>query len=674
MKCKTLLIVPPCGPTPTSYPPYGALYIGTYLQNKGYEVKILNLDIERMSNEKALERIKEYGPDVVGFSAIVSSSYTFVKSLSWDIKKAYPEIIMLMGGQLSYAAKVTLQKTPIDLVIIGEGENTIIQLYEYLAKNTERKDVFGKAYKEVDGEWICENQNMNWLGQIKGIAYKEKNGEIIYTDQVDQVRNLDDLSIPNYELIDMDKYLWTGQEKFRGFPIKDKRFFEPHRKDKTSFTIMTGRGCQAKCSFCTRGVRGLRKHSPEYILDSMDFLIKKYNVGYFTFGDESFISSKRWVLEFLEKLKARNFDVLFYILGARVEHIDRELLWALKDAGCFMIEYGYETGSQRMLDTIEKRTTVTENFRTQAMTAEAGLATVPAFIINLPGETSETISETIQFIKSMKLDEAKFTVKYAQAQPGSPLYEYAQLKGWIEDEDDYLTKIDDVHPSHLKEAIAKKVFFNFSEQPIEEVQAWMRWMYKAVADDCRKRNKEVVKKNSTDDYVKGGEFGQKNRGFVDKRFADKEKRIWFVSGKFKKFLQRFLHKNVLKFKLFGKVRTFNYPVPNYFRDRIVNRLTKQYLNETSEKNSQFNKVIKIKNEVEIKKLAKPLKKGDNGEPINAKRIQNGSFMRCYQSKFEDFEIKRYESLRIICEDIRKIGSKNITNIENAALPLSQDGF
>ena len=86
MKCKTLLIVPPCGPTPTSYPPYGALYIGTYLQNKGYEVKILNLDIERMDNDKALEKIKEYGPDVVGFSAIVSSSYKFVKSLSWKIK------------------------------------------------------------------------------------------------------------------------------------------------------------------------------------------------------------------------------------------------------------------------------------------------------------------------------------------------------------------------------------------------------------------------------------------------------------------------------------------------------------------------------------------------------------------------------------------------------------
>ena len=673
MKCKTLLIVPPCGPTPTSYPPYGALYIGTYLQNKGYEVKILNLDIERMDNDKALEKIKEYGPDVVGFSAIVSSSYKFVKSLSWKIKTSCPEIIMLMGGQLSYAAKVTLQNTPIDLVVIGEGENTILKLYEYLQKNNSREDVFGKAYKEKNGEWVCENQNLSWLGQIKGIAYKEKNGEVIYTDQVDQVKNLDDLSIPNYELIDMDKYLWTGQDRFRGFPIKDKRFFEPHRKDKTAFTIMTGRGCQAKCSFCTRGVRGLRKHSPEYILDSMDFLIKKYNVGYFTFGDESFISSKRWVLDFLKKLKERNFDVLFYILGARVEHIDRELLWALKDAGCFMIEYGYETGSQRMLDTIEKRTTIAENYRTQIMTEEAGLATVPAFIINLPGETSETISETIQFIKSMKLDEAKFTVKYAQAQPGSPLYEYAQLKGLIEDEDEYLSRIDDVHPSYLREAIANKVFFNFSEQPIEEVQGWMRWMYKAVADDCRKRNKIKSTTSANEDYVKGGEFGRKNRGFVDESLKDKGTSTWFIKGKFKKFLQKFLHKNIIKFKIFGKNITFVYPVPNYFKDIIVKKLTKKYLNGTSE-NSQFNKVIKLKNEIEIKKLAKPIKRNPEGEPINVKQVKNGSFMRCYESQFEGFNIKRYESLRVICDDLRKTLDKNASKIETASIPLTQDGF
>ena len=79
MKCKTLLIVPPCGPSATSYHPYGALYIGTYLQNKGYEVKVLNIDLERLNNSETIKRIKEYGPDIIGFSAIVSNSYKYIK-------------------------------------------------------------------------------------------------------------------------------------------------------------------------------------------------------------------------------------------------------------------------------------------------------------------------------------------------------------------------------------------------------------------------------------------------------------------------------------------------------------------------------------------------------------------------------------------------------------------
>jgi len=323
-----------------------------------------------------------------------------------------------------------------------------------------------------------------------------------------------------------------------------------------------------------------------------------------------------------------------------------------------------------MLDTIEKRTTVTENYRTQEMTAEAGLATVPAFIINLPGETSETISETIEFIKSMKLDEPKFTVKYAQAQPGSPLYEYAQLKGYIEDEDKYLSQIDDVHPSHLKEAIAKKVFFNFSQQPIEEVQSWMPWMYKAVGDDCKKRNKKSAK--NVPDYVKGGEFGRKKEK-VDKRLEDEGDKVWFfIEGSFKRFLQKFLHKNVVKFKFFGKTLTFTYPVPNYFRERMINNLNKKYLNGTSA-NSQFNKVIKLKNEIEIKNLAKPIKRDENGIPVNIERVANGSFLPCYQSTFEGFEIKRYESLRVLCEDLRK-ADKKLGSIEAAALPSHHGGL
>ncbi len=200
------------------------------------------------------------------------------------------------------------------------------------------------------------------------------------------------------------------------------------------------------------------------------------------------------------------------------------------------------------------------------------------------------------------------------------------------------------------------------------------WIKKAVADDCRKRNKVKSVIGANQDYVKGGEFGRKNRGLLDNDVANKkENSTWFIKGKFKKFLQRYLHKNVLKFKLFGKTITLVHPVPNYFRDRIVAKLTKKYLDRNDE-NSQFNRVIKLKNEIEIKKLAKPIKRDLHGKPVNVKQVKNGSFMRCYESQFEGYDIKRYESLRVICDDIRKTLDENAAKIDAASIPLTQDGL
>ena len=122
-----------------------------------------------------------------------------------------------------------------------------------------------------------------------------------------------------------------------------------------------------------------------------------------------------------------------------------------------------------MLDSIEKRTTVSQNYQAHIMTMkEAGLFTVPAFIINMPGETSETIAETIQFVKSLELDDVTFIAKYAQPQPGTPLYEFALLKGMITDEDEYLTNLSEIHPGDLEGAFKNKTLFNFSGQPLEK--------------------------------------------------------------------------------------------------------------------------------------------------------------------------------------------------------------
>lgn len=659
-KKKALLIIPPCGDYPTSYPPYGSLYIGTYLEDNGYEVLVVNNDLDRESNDLLVQKIRDFNPTIIGISAIVSNSYKYVKKLTFTIRENFPNAFMIIGGQLSYAANVVLDNTPIDVVVIGEGENTMIALCEYLEGNIELKNV-------------------------RGIAYKDKNGEKIYTEQVVQVSNIDELSIPKYDLINMDKYLLSREERFGQFDIQDPRFHEEHRKDKKAFTIMTGRGCQAKCTFCCRGVRGLRKHSPDFILDNMEFLVNKYNVGFFTFGDESFVSSKKWVMSFVEKIKERKLDVMFYILGARVDIVDREMLTALKEVGCFMIEYGYETGSQRMLDMIEKRTTVAENFRTHMLTVkEIGLKTVPAFIINMPGETSETIAETIQFIKSLEMDDLLFIVKYAQAQPGTPLYEYALLNDMITDEDKYLSNIYEIHPGELSKAFENKVLFNFSGQPLDEVYAWESWMYEEVRKDLKRRRKKNVKEEtqSNHQYVKPGEY-------------------WFsVNDKksFKEILKIFLEKKTIKYNIFGKERILYYPMPKFYKlnpfnssisnDNVrnsnvkpstLNYLSQKYLNGDNIKEADI--LMKTNDNDVIKELKIPLRRDayltldGHGAPQEREIAKdNLANVPLNIEKIGKFKVKRYESLRVLCSDIRKKSGKDVFAIDVGILPQGQNAL
>ena len=446
---KIIIVIPHCREDATSYPPYGALYVGTYLQKNGHEVILCNMDVDRsIDSKKAIEFIIHENPDCVGFSAIVSTTYRSVKEISLELKNKAPNIKQILGGQMSQASNVLLNNTAIDAVVIGEGEIISLNLIKAFENN---KD----------------------LSEVKGIAYKNNN-KIQTNAAGDQIRNMDLLPVPNWDLIDMKKYLRTPMERFGSFinlgAKFDPKFFESHRQNMKAFTIMTGRGCSDWCTFCSRNMKGLRKHSSDYLLDLIEELKNNYNVGYFTFGDESFVASKQWVYEFLKRLKERNLDILFYVLGVRVDTVDYDLLNALKENGCFMIEYGFEHGSQRMLDIMEKRTSVAENYNVYKMTTELGLFTVPSNVINMPGETNETIQESIDFLN--KCNPATYFVNYAQAHPGTPLYDYALLKGFIKDEEKYLLTISDVDCDDLEKTVENDIFLNFSELPLNEVLQW----------------------------------------------------------------------------------------------------------------------------------------------------------------------------------------------------------
>lgn len=437
-----LIIVPPADTVKTIFPPYGAMYIASALRTKGYRVAILNVDLERISNAEVIERIHRLDPKYLGFSGIVAPSYSYLKKLSRDLRRAFPKKIQILGGGLTSAAEVLFNNAEIDVVVRGEGDITICELFECLEKKDDLETVAGIGYR-------C------------GPSFK-------FTAKRKLIANLDELPYPAYDLIDMKHYLPDGLEfmkKFLRRPITDSRVLDSRRK-RGMMTLPTSRGGFAQCSFCFRAYLGLRMFSLKDIFDLVEYCLNNFEVGFFSFGDECFAPNKARNWEFIKEFKKRKLDIPFRIIGMRVDTVDRDILKAYKEIGCWMIEYGFESGSQKILNLMDKRVTVEQNRQVGRWTQEAGIYTSPTLVLGMPGENNATIQESIEFLKSLGFNFKQYQYTYALPIPGSPLYDYARLTGAIKDEDEYLSSL-------TGEVSGAGVFHvNLTDEPDEVVAGW----------------------------------------------------------------------------------------------------------------------------------------------------------------------------------------------------------
>jgi radical SAM superfamily enzyme YgiQ (UPF0313 family) len=440
-KADLVIIVPPAGVKNTVYPPYGAMFIASAVRKMGLVPAIINVDTERISNGLIIERLRQISPKYIGFSGIVAPSYKYIKALSRKIKEKFPDRIQILGGGLSSAAGPILENTPIDYVVAGEGDRTIVELLDALEN--------GKSADGVAGMYIRDGKGFRHTGTRRLIA------------------RLDEIDYPAFDLIDMDRYMPDGVEFIRNFipDVRDSRILDPGRSRKM-MTIPTSRGCFGKCSFCFRAYPGIRVNSIKYVFDLIEYCIDKFGAGFFSLGDECFAPNKQRNWEFIEEYKRRKMDFIFRILGMRVDTVDKDILKAYKEIGCWMIEYGFEAGNQKMLNIIDKRVTVEQNRQAALWTAQAGIYTSPTLVLAMPGETDKTVSESVDFIKSLSLGYKQYQWSYALPIPGSPLYEFARLSGAVEDEDEYLDSLDG------KVAGAGIFHVNLTDEPDEIVASW----------------------------------------------------------------------------------------------------------------------------------------------------------------------------------------------------------
>jgi anaerobic magnesium-protoporphyrin IX monomethyl ester cyclase len=453
---KILIITTPIRPVPTDYPPLGSLAIITALKKTGFhDVEFYNIDYLRPKYIDVINYIKENKPDILGISAVVSTAYEYSKKLSIDIKNILPSTTILLGGNLGASAEIVLKKTRVDFVCTGEGERTIVD--------------FAECWKTAANKKDFEN--------VKGLAFLDEN-DLKVTPFPDP--------IPAEEVYDVD---WSiledlGQMDFfvpsrdksplvQSAMYKDPRTFESHRAEKRSMAFVSSKGCVARCTFCHRWDKGIRYIPVPLVMERIDFLIEKYNVGFIGFGDENFGTDRKWLALFTKEIKKR--DLLFQVGGMRVNTITPEAIEQLKDSGCVSIYYGMESGSQRMLDVMEKVTKVKQNYDAVKWMAEGNLYTVIQIIIGMPGENPETIEETCQFTsyfveQSPKTDPNQLSINFAQALPGTPLYEVGRRKGDIgqnlDEEEEYLLKISD------RDARDGETYINFTDYPKLMLEKW----------------------------------------------------------------------------------------------------------------------------------------------------------------------------------------------------------
>jgi radical SAM superfamily enzyme YgiQ (UPF0313 family) len=281
--------------------------------------------------------------------------------------------------------QILSQNPDVDIIVRGEGEQTLLELADTITKT-----------------------NAQHLHKITGITFR-KNGQIIRTPNRPLIQNLDDLPKPAYEHLPLKKYQLAGR---------------------INLPVLTSRGCPFQCSFCVSAQmsgKAFRMRSIKNVVEEIEWLKNTHGADAFTFYDDAFTFDTERTLTICEEIKKRKIGIP-WDCQSRVDNVSKMSLAKMREAGCEVIYYGVESGSQKILDAIGKKTTIEQNEKAIKWTKEAGIFVITSHVIGYPGETEETLQQTINLIRRMKPDDAYLCV--ATPYPGTALCRFIEEKGW----------------------------------------------------------------------------------------------------------------------------------------------------------------------------------------------------------------------------------------------------
>jgi radical SAM superfamily enzyme YgiQ (UPF0313 family) len=335
--------------------PLGLTSLAAYLRREGMEVRIEDSIVEPHSAERMRENLERFRPDAVGSTSVTMNVKAALRILS-DYKREQPDLVTLMGGpHVTFDAENILsQNAFVDYVVRGEGEITCTELLRALDAKTSAE-------------------------KIEGVSYRA-NGTVIHNADRAFIKDINVLPFPAIDLVPLSKY------RAMGFPI----------------TMVTSRGCPHECIFCVgrRMVgRRVRYFDVKRVVDEFETL-SRLGFSVICIVDDLFTANKARCLEICDEILRRGISHLWSAF-ARVDTVSKELLERMKAAGCMGLCFGIESGNQAILDRIKKKTTLEQCRRAAAFCHEAGIDPWMSFILGLPGETPETVRQTMEFGKAL---------------------------------------------------------------------------------------------------------------------------------------------------------------------------------------------------------------------------------------------------------------------------------
>lgn len=376
---RILLINPPYPFEEHPSPPFGLMSLAAYLIEKGFEVRIEDYIIEQCTNERYKAVLDDFKPDVVGATAV---SMTVKKSLSIikNYKKIAPGIITVMGGaHVTFDSAGILNSGDIDFIVRGEGEITFTELLKTLSSKRN-------------------------LSEVNGISYIS-DGKILHTPDRELIEDINILPYPARNLVSLSKY------KAMDLPIN----------------MITSRGCPHSCIFCLgRKMVGkrLRYYDTERVVDEFEML-SRMGFSQINIADDLFTSNKKRCMAICDGILSRGISQVWSAF-ARVDTISQDLLYKLKEAGCTTLCFGIESGNQEILDRVKKKTTLEKCHEAAVMCRKAGILPLASYILGLPGETEETVRNTLLFARDLNMD---FGIHILAPFPGTEVRENAAEYG-----------------------------------------------------------------------------------------------------------------------------------------------------------------------------------------------------------------------------------------------------